>query len=318
MAFNYNVPVKRTQDESAKVEDNIVSDETIVTENTLDDDSYHTNDVNIKGLSENEIKNPDAIVVTVADTKVPVIVLFGARTSGKTMTLIRLTRYLEGMGYNVIPDPIFRPGHDTHYQRMCDEFGMLAHSDYAAVGNDIMSFMLVKVIAPNGRTLCQILEAPGEHYFDSDIPNRPFPAYINKICAIPNRKTWMFIVEENWGGSQNTRDLYAKKIQSMQIKIKSQDKIIFTCHKVDRSSNFLPNGRPNVSQIFNNISMQYPHIFDKYENRNPITKWLRPYNFEFVTFSAGTFNDAGDGSQIYTTGDDFYPEQLWKAIKKNI
>lgn len=276
-------------------------------------------DAKIKGLSVEEIQDPNAIIVTVSDLRTPVIVLFGARTSGKTMTLIRLTKYLETMGYNVVPDPIFRPDSDTHYNRMCDGFGSLVHSDYAAVGNDVMSFMLVKVISPNGRTLCQILEAPGEHYFDSDIPDREFPAYIENISrTIKNRKTWMFIVEENWGGKQTVRDLYAKKIQAMQHRIKSTDKIIFTCHKVDKSVHFLPNGYPNTKEIFNTIKDQYPGIFDKYKNTNPITRWFAPYKFSFVTFSAGAFTSTANGRQVYTPGDDYYPRKLWEAIKKNI
>lgn len=313
--FNLNDPGlngNNQQETSNKLEEKVsLSDKSgIATENKIDN--------NIRGLSEQEVQNPDAIVVTVSDPKTPVIVLFGARASGKTMTLIRLTKFLEGQGYNVVPDPIFRPDRDTHYKRMCNEFGTLVHSDYAASGNDVMSFMLVKVIAPNGRTLCQILEAPGEHYFDADYPGRAFPAYIERICAIPNRKTWLFIVEENWGGSQGVRDLYAKKIQQMQRRIRPQDKIIFTCHKVDQSVHFRPNGRPDVSQIFQNIKNQYPHIFDRYANRNPLTKWAQPYNFEFVTFSAGTFNPTGDGRQVYTPGEDYYPDQLWDALKRNI
>ena len=313
MAFNLNDPgnlgnTQQEQQTQATIEDVVISPETT-----------QAVDANIKGLSETEIQNPDAIIVTVSDPKTPIVVLFGARTSGKTMTLIRLTKYLEGQGYNVVPDPIFRPDRDTHYQRMCSEFGTLAHSDYAAVGNDVMSFMLVKVISPNGRTLCQILEAPGEHYFDTDIPDRRFPAYIENIShSIKNRKTWLFIVEENWGGSQTVRDLYAKKIQQMQRRIKPQDRIIFTCHKVDKSDHFRPDGRPNDSIIFQNIKNQYPHIFDRYVNRNPITRWFAPYNFDFVTFSAGTFNPTGDGRQVYTPGEDFYPEKLWRIIKKNI
>lgn len=276
-------------------------------------------DSKIKGLSDAEIKDPNAIVVTVSDPTTPIVILFGARTSGKTMTLIRLTKYLETLGYNVVPDSIFRPDTDSHYKRMCNEFGRLVHSDYAAVGNDVMSFMLIKVISPNGRTLCQILEAPGEHYFDSDIPDREFPAYIQNISrSIKNRKTWMFIVEENWGGSQPVRNLYAKKIQSMQNLIRGNDKIIFTCHKVDRSNHFLPNGYPNVREIFKNIKNQYPGIFNKYKNKNPITRWFIPYKFSFVPFSAGAFTSTTEGRQVYTPGEDYYPKQLWKAIKKNI
>ncbi len=310
MPFNFEDPGKTEKNEKQPVIEQNVVNENISAEQMADS--------KIRGLAETEIQNPDSIIVTVNDTQTPVIVLFGARTSGKTMMLIRLTRYLEGLGYNVVPDPIFRPDFDTHYKRMCNEFGKLVHADYAATGNDVMSFMLVKVIAPNGRTLCQILEAPGEHYFDADIPDRPFPAYIQKICqTIKNRKSWVFIVEENWGGTQNVRDLYARKIQLMQRRV-VQDRIIFACNKVDLSPHFLPNGKPNTDQIFRNIKNQYPHIFDLYANRNPITKWFQPYNFDFVTFSAGGFTPMANGGQVYNAGDDTFPQQLWNAIKKNI
>lgn len=321
MAFNFNDPGSsvNTQQEQQTQQTTPSAD----TRNApISNEATQTADANIRGLSDVEIKNPDTIVVTVSDSNTPVIILFGARTSGKTMTLIRLTRYLESMGYKVIPDPIFRPGADTHYQRMCKEFNRLAYSDYAAMGNDIMSFMLVKVISPSGRALCQILEAPGEHYFDPDIPDRHFPVYIENIKRIPNRKTWVFIVEENWGGSQEVRTLYANKIIKMQRSIHPIDKpagrIIFTCHKVDKSDYFRPDGYPNVPEIFRNIENQYPNIFTRYVNHNPITRWFSPYNFDFVTFSAGVFTPTGDGRQIYTPGEDYYPKQLWEAIKKNI
>lgn len=276
------------------------------------------NNAPINGLSVTEINDPDTIITTVSDTLTPVVVLFGARTSGKTMTLIRLTRFLEKQGYRVEPDTLFRPASDTHYKRMCSEFGRIVHSDYAAEGNDVMSFMLVKVISPQGRTLCQILEAPGEHYFDAEIPDRDFPSYIKRICTLPNRKTWMFIVEENWGGSQEVRNFYARKIQLMQRLIRPADKLIFTCHKIDKSNHYLPNGRPNENQIFINIKQQYPGIFDNYKNSNPITSIINPWRFDFVTFSAGSFNATAEGRQIYNAGEDFHPERLWKAIKKNI
>lgn len=272
----------------------------------------------VHGLSEEEILDPNEVIVTISDTKTPVVVLFGARTSGKTMTLIRLAKYLQGQGYNIVPDPIFRPDRDRHYQRMCQEFSQMIHSDYAASGNDVISFMLVKVVSPSGRTLCQILEAPGEHYFDADIPDRPFPSYIQKVCSIPNRRSWIFIVEENWGGTQGVRDLYAQKIQRMQRLMNARDRVIFTCHKVDKSAHFRPDGRPDERQIFQNIKFQYPHIFDPYVNRNPITKLFAPYNFDFVPFSAGAFTATNSGRQVYNAGPDHYPARLWEAIKSNI
>ncbi len=272
----------------------------------------------IAGLSVEEIKDPNQIVVNISDPS-PIIILFGARTSGKTMTLIRLTRYLLSIGCQVIPDRTFRPAYDEHYTRMCDNFSQLITSNTSADGNDVISFMLVKVLDHIGRPLCQILEAPGEHYFDKKDPNRAFPTYINQICAFANRKTWMFIVEQDWGDDQSDRNAYAQKIQSMQAKLQPSDRIIFICHKVDKLPQLmLPNGKPNVKQLFRNIDNQYPGIFINYKNHNPITSFFKPYRFDFVAFSAGSFNDILNGGQIYTPGRDYYPATLWQSIMKSI
>ena len=57
----------------------------------------------VRGLSHTELGNPDNIMVTIADQRIPIVVLFGPPTCGKTMTLIRLTRYLQKDGYKVSP-----------------------------------------------------------------------------------------------------------------------------------------------------------------------------------------------------------------------
>ena len=54
----------------------------------------------IKGLSKREADDPNEIIVEVS-SKAPVVILFGAKTSGKTMTLIRLTQYLQQQGDSV-------------------------------------------------------------------------------------------------------------------------------------------------------------------------------------------------------------------------
>ncbi len=112
----------------------------------------------IKGLSQEEITDANAIRVTIDDPTTPIVVLFGPPTSGKTMTLIRLTRYLNQHGYEVRPVETFRPAADTHYQRMCEKFNEMVYSDNAAEGTSNISFMLVKV-TQKGRPICQILEA---------------------------------------------------------------------------------------------------------------------------------------------------------------
>lgn len=272
-----------------------------------------------KGYSTEELKNPNTIVVTVSDPA-PVVVLFGAGGSGKTMTLVRLTRYLRSRGYTIEPDRTFRPSRDEHYKQMCEQFHSLVNDSYAPDRTRVLNFMLVKVMDSYGNPRCQILEAPGEHFFNAKDPNTPFPAYINSITQLPNRKIWIFIVERNWE-DQEDRANYAKKIGDLQSIISTQDHIIFACHKADLFPAAIHNGIPNEKRFFQEINNQYPGIFSRYKNRNPITSLFNPYNFEFVVFSAGTFNSNGDKineKRVYTQGKDFYPERLWKAINKGI
>lgn len=254
--------------------------------------------------------DPNDITVTISDTKAPIIVLFGAKSSGKTMTLVRLTRYLQANHYQVIPDRVFRDGNDSNYNQMCDNFNKVIASDHAADSTNMIEFMLVKVIDPHNRTVCQILEAPGEHYFDESEPNKPFKPYIMNVCNNSNPKTWIFITEKDWR-TNDVRRLYAQKIQNMQTHIRHRDKVIFMCHKADKHPHFIPKGIPNDKAFYRDINDQYPGIFNNYIS-NGIFGTKR--NFRFVVFSAGSFS----ATNHYTQGQDFYPATLWNAIKKTL
>ena len=137
----------------------------------ISDNSIH--DVKIDTVlhetyTEEEIRDVNNITVTIPDKQTPIVVFFGSPASGKTLTLLRMIRYLEQGHHHIVPEAIFRPQTDKHYVKMCAGLKDMAYSQYAPGGTDIISFMLVKVIdQANNRTLCQILEAPGEHYFFS-------------------------------------------------------------------------------------------------------------------------------------------------------
>ena len=178
--------------------------------------------------------------------------------------------------------------------------------------------MLVKVMDKSGRPICQLLEAPGEHYFDLAAPKRPFPAYINTISQSRNRRTWIFIVEKDWE-NQADRNNFAQKITDLQQQyVLTEDKVIFTCHKADKHSQYMTGGQYNVQLFFNDIANQYPNIFSKYVNTNPITKLWQKYNFDFVVFSAGSFNDDGKGGQNFIESKPSNPAILWKSILKTV
>lgn len=274
--------------------------------NTADRETY----------TEEEQRDPNAITVTIPDTQTPIVVFFGSQSSGKTMALMRMIRFLESYEYQVIPEEVFRPKTDRHYTKMCANLKQMVYDQYTPGGNDIISFMLVKVLNPSGHPVCQILEAPGEHYFDGTA-SLSFPTYINAIRTSVNRKIWVFFVEQGWGENQGERNLYAQKICSMQNLISPNDKVIFLFNKADkhRASQYNRNGKPIMSAFFSNISQQYPGIFNKYQNTGLIKLLYGQYNFKAVCFSSGVFNKTNNDREIWTLEDDWYCAELWKLIR---
>ena len=132
--------------------------------------------------------------VFIVDPEPPIVILYGPTSCGKSMTLVRLTRWLSQNGYTITPDRSFRSSTDVKYQNNCDNFMSIINSDIAQDGT--MDYMLVDIIEiSTGKVKCKILEAPGEYYFDSVNIDREYPNYLETIYSAPNRKVWTFIVE---------------------------------------------------------------------------------------------------------------------------
>jgi hypothetical protein len=266
-------------------------------------------------LTIEEKEDFNKIVVEITDSS-PIIILFGAQASGKTMTLVRLSRYLKQKGNIVEPIRTFRPSNSEYYQKMCDDFNDSIFSNTAAESTKALSFMLIKVSNKYGDPICQILEAPGEHYFN-DKKEMTFPPYILQIAENDNPKTWLFIVELDWKDNV-TRQKYANKVKEMRSIIKPNDKVILMCHKSDKKQAYYFKGNPDKQNFYRDVKLQYPAIFAGHENRNPITKMFSPYDLSFVIFSSGKFSLANDGTHTYTASNDKYPEELWQNILKTV
>ena len=49
-------------------------------------------------------------------------------------------------------------------------------------------------------------------------------------------------------------------------------------------------------EMIQSVKNQYKTIFEPFRNQNPITRFFKEYNCEFVPFSTGDYNDTIDGS----------------------
>lgn len=266
------------------------------------------------GLSASELMDPNSIKVTIADTETPIVVLYGPPSCGKTMTLVRLTRYLVSQGYTVVPDKTFRPTYDSNYKDMCEHFDQMINSNNAAQSTSHISFMLVKVLK-NGTPICQLLEAPGELYFSPDEPNAPYPAYVHEILSGRNRKLWAIMVEPDWEDAV-PRANYVTRIRNLKSMMTTLDKVLFIFNKIDKTPYVYSVGYVNTKEAIRNVEHLYPNIFVPFENANPLTKWITKYNCEFVPFMTGSFSPKMNGELAYTEGNELYARNLWGAMLK--
>lgn len=250
----------------------------------------------------------------IVDPYTPIAILYGARGSGKTMTWIRLTRYLKAQGYRVVPDPLFRPSYDKKYIEQCEKFWDIC---YKAPCN--IDYMLLKVMDKRGRPICQLLELPGESYFDPVNLQKNFETSpsLEKLMNLRNPRIWIFMIELNaWSNTE--RSIYEEELDHIPHRLRF-DKAIFTCHKIDMHSElFIRNDTPNTPVIFEQLKNQYPVIYYFLENKNPFTRPFKKYNCSFIPFSAGQFFQHEDGRLEYIQGSDIYPKLLCKAIIKAI
>ena len=272
-------------------------------------------DGGVHGLSAAEMNDPNSIRVTVSDPNAPLVILFGPPACGKTMTLVRMTRFLQAEGYTVSPIRHFRPTSDTNYADICEHFDETMNSNNAAASTDRISFMLVEVIK-NGRRICQILEAPGEYYFNPKKPNASFPNYVNTIIASSNRKVWTIMIEPDWM-DHTDRANYVSKINRLKQSMRAKDSAVFVFNKIDKTNFVRSVGDIDTSAAISEVKNLYPNIFVPFMNQNPITKIFKEYNCDFVPFQTGYYTEAVNGL-TYQEGPREYCVKLWKCIKNQI
>lgn len=300
----------------------------------FDDGQNQYTDMEFEGsadtiVSDNIVNNNQSTInqnnastynVVITDHNAPMVILFGPPSCGKTMTLVRLTRYLSGT-YDFMPDQAFRNSTDSEFNELCRNFNAAVGADRAADGTKYIDFMLLRVNERrNGRTICQFVESPGEFLFNPKDPTAQFPAYLHQIVASRNRKIWLIFLEP--GMSQGDRFAYVKKIQNLRGLIGSRDRIIFVENKVDlpaTSSFVLSQTNINMTGLFSYVDGLYPQLFRSFT----VNGLFGPRKqYDFTAFQTGTYVEGQDANgrpyKSFQAGHDSHPSRLWQIIYRRI
>lgn len=292
-------------------------------ENTIEQENTNSyNEINnTQEQEQNQIPQSTIATVEVTDEKTPIIFLFGAPNSGKTMTLVRLYRYLFKNQITIVAEKSFVTNDGDKYKEKCNKFTENANLDKAAEATKGVDFMLLKIF-DNDRDICQILESPGEKLFHPD-PNedKGFPVkYVSKIINSNNKKIYIIFLEPNWK-DQSTRRRYVERIKLLKKKMDPRDKVIFLYNKIDESSTLNKKGRVVMSSLKKQINNEYPGLLNLFENEGIISRFWREYDCFLVPFQTGDYsveqdNNTNTNIKVFTEGKDLYPKHLWETIKK--
>lgn len=255
--------------------------------------------------------------IKIGDKRAPIVMLFGPPTSGKSMTLVRLARYLRKQGYTVKADPTFKS--DDAYKARCEQFLKNLNTTEALQGNALNEFLMVKVIK-HGTTICQILEAPGEHYFNPKKPEEVSPSnfrpYLTEIIRnLTNRKIWVFITEAEWNVHATVKDSYVARIRGCKHQLlKATDRVVILYNKVDQKEELFEDGQLHVSSAEKAMKDEYEGLSSIFKNPNPITSLWRAFNYRFVPFCTGYYTKQVGGKHRYNESEERYPRLLWTEL----
>lgn len=301
-----------------------IPQQTIVSENIsqVEEDVLNENQQNY--VENNTPQVPFGIIATpkIVDNTVPVVVFVGPPSSGKSMILVRLAKYLREQGYTVTTDSTFL--NTPEYQQDCQEFQNKLNTNVALSGS--VKFLLVDV-CHNGRLVAKLLEAPGEDFYTTDPTkinqgkNNSVEPYLATIMTSTNPKSYVALLdldsEMSFRKDSYHRDSYAQRFLTHfypAINLK-RDRIVLLYNKIDKTMFGSINGCTNAKEARKDAELYYKQLF-----ANMKGGLFNMEQFVFKTFCTGMFSEQmdnlGNTYQTYNVADDIYPRELWKEITK--
>lgn len=245
---------------------------------------------------------------------IPIVILYGPPMCGKTMTLIRLCRYLLVNAYSVKPCKEFRS--NPHYEERCHSFVDSINASEAQPANGVYDDMFIEISDKRGNSICYIYDASGDFYMNP----WNLPPWIISLFMSANPKIWCFFTEPIFADI-STRHNYVQTVDYVyhHFSDTSRDKYIIIHNKIDKTPFIISYRKVDVASTLRSVRNLYPSLFDIFKNTSFILKWFKPYMFTFVPFMTGIFaihqDEYGLSYEVYSLGPDIYPANLWNAIK---
>lgn len=267
------------------------------------------------------------VTPTIVNTTVPVVVFVGPPSSGKSMILVRLSKYLRTQGYTIRPDTTFL--NTPEYQKWCEEFMDKLNTNIALKGT--VEFLLVKVYK-NGREIAKLLEAPGEDFYTTDPEkvrngkNKRIEPYLSTIMTSNNPKSYVMLLDLDsdicFRNDSDHRTSYSQRfLDYFYPNIdKRRDRIVLLYNKIDATPYGTINGCIDLNGAKVDAKSYYPNLFATMKIHS-LGGFFTSENFVFKTFCTGMFSkilydDKGNEYKTYDAANDIYPKELWKEITR--
>lgn len=265
------------------------------------------------------------VIPSIVDQETPIVVFVGPPASGKSMILVRIAKYLREMGFTIKADRTFI--NTEKYREGCTKFENLLDTNIALDGT--VEYLLVDVRDKDGNNVAKLLEAPGEHFYDTknegiNNNNTTVQGYLSKIMTSNNPKTYVALLDldsdisfRNNGTHRNrytTRllDTFYSQIHP------DRDRFVLLYNKVDEPGfgNIHGISDAKKKQARKDAELYYPTLF----NTMKVTKlvFFTMDDFAFQTFCTGKYtnvtDDNGNEYKQYDISNNSYPQDLWMDI----
>lgn len=248
------------------------------------------------------------IPITIVDRTTPIAIFVGPPAAGKTMTIIRLAKYIIQKGYTISADHSFRPQTDTRYSYLCEHFVEQIYADQGANSNGISDCTMIS-IRKKGEKILQCIDVPGECFSQHE----KMPSYFYQIVNSINPKILIIVIEPKWYGGELAKS-YIKTICHYRNHFRSSDKIIILINKVDTTCHVHEDNRVEMKNLISEIRNYYPGIIEVFRNTNRLTHLFRKYNCDILPFHTGMFIPNNSGDCTFIPSSDYYPQLLWNSL----